>query len=84
MLTNDNNGGGGVKSMVTLVKGIEVRNRKTPIFETKFAFQGVTLLSLNYIKQFRLKDTLHWTPLFSKKKLHPHEYDIPLDRVGHL
>ena len=39
--------------------------------------------SLNYIKQNRLKDTLHWTPLFSKEKLYTHEYNIPLDRVGH-
>ena len=41
------------------------------------------LESLNYIKQNRLKDTFHWTPLFSKEKFHIHEYDIPLDRVGH-
>ena len=40
-------------------------------------------LSLNYIKQNQLKDTLHWTPLFTKEKFHIHEYDIPLDRVGH-
>ena len=39
--------------------------------------------SLNYIKQNRLKETFHWTPLFSKEKFHIHEYDIPLDRVGH-
>ena len=35
-----------------------------------------TLRSLYYIKQLRLKDTLHWTPLFSKEKFHTHEYDI--------
>ena len=42
-----------------------------------------TTISLNYIKQNRLKDTFHWTPLFSKEKFHIHEYDIPLDKVGH-
>ena len=52
---------------------------KTPkeIWATIFDF------SLNYIKQNRLKDTFHWTPLFSKEKFHMHEYDVPLDRVGH-
>ena len=40
-------------------------------------------VSLNYIKQNRLKGTLHWTPLFLKKKFQSDEYDIPLDRVGH-
>ena len=43
-----------------------------------------TLVSLNYIKQLGLKDTLHWTPLFSEETLHTHKYDIPLERVGHL
>ena len=38
---------------------------------------------VNYIKQLRLMDILHWTPLFSKEKFHTIEYDIPLDRVGH-
>ena len=43
-----------------------------------------TTISLNYIKQNRLKGTLHWTPLFLKKKVQLDEYDIPLDRVGQL
>ena len=38
---------------------------------------------INYIKQLRLKDTLHWTPLFLKENFNTHEYDILLDRVGH-
>ena len=41
-------------------------------------------LSLNYIKQLRLKDTLHWTPLFSEETLHTQKYDIPVVRGGHL
>ena len=41
MLTNVNKGGGGVKSMLTLARGIEVRYSKTQIFVTKFAFLGV-------------------------------------------
>ena len=40
-------------------------------------------ISLNYIKQNRLKGTLHWTPLFLKKKFQSDKYDIPSDRVGH-
>ena len=32
MLTNVNKGGGGVKSMLTLARGIEVRYSKTQIF----------------------------------------------------
>ena len=44
---------------------------------------AVKFVSLNYIKQNRLKGTLHWTPLFLKKKFQSDEYDIPLDRVGH-
>ena len=40
--------------------------------------------SLNYIKQNRLKDTLHWTPLFSEETLNTHKYDIPVVRGGHL
>ena len=53
--------------------------------EELFKFQKNIMLglSLNYIKQLRLKDTLYWTPLFSNEKLHTHEYDIPLDRVVH-
>ena len=41
------------------------------------------MISLNYIKQNRLKGTLHWTPLFLKKKFQSDEYDIPLVRAGH-
>ena len=42
-------GGRDVKSMLTLARGIEVRYRKTQIFVTKCAFQGVTLLfSIKY------------------------------------
>ena len=48
-----------------------------------FLVSNPLTISLNYIKQLRLKDTLHWTPLYSKEKLHTHEYDIPLDRAGH-
>ena len=40
--------------------------------------------SLDYIKQLRLENIFHWTPLFSKKKFHSHEYDIPLDGICHL
>ena len=33
--------------------------------------------------QNRLKGTLHWTPLFLKKKFQSDKYDTPSDRVGH-
>ena len=45
--------------------------------------KSVFTCSLNCIKQNRLKGTLHWTPLFLKKKVQSDEYDIPLDRVEH-
>ena len=50
---------------------------------TKNPLLGGSSVSLNYIKQNTLKGTLHWTPLFLKKKVQSDEYDIPLDRVGH-
>ena len=62
-----------------------LREKWCPMRKERLAYKLVDSgnMSLNYIKQLRLKDTLHWTPLFSKEKLHTHEYDIPLDRVGH-
>ena len=40
MLTNVKKGEGGVKSMLTLAKGIEVRYSKTHIFLNKSCFPG--------------------------------------------
>ena len=40
-------------------------------------------ISLNYIKQNRLKDDLPLSRGFSMETLRTHEYDIPLARVDH-
>ena len=40
MLTNVNKGGGGVKSMLTLARGIDDKYSKTQMFVTKSAFLG--------------------------------------------
>ena len=40
MLTNVKKGGGGVKIMLMLPRGVEARYRKPQIFLAKYAFQG--------------------------------------------
>ena len=42
------------------------------------------LRSLGRFCKMWIKDALHWSPLFSKEKLHAHEYDKPLNRVGEI
>ena len=47
-------------------------------------FYEKVLISLNYIKQLGLKDTLRLKCRFMMETLHSHKYDTPLARVGHL